>query len=230
MATSIEKRLDNHRQSNRLATDSQGFYTNPVLAGVTVAWLSEAFNMPAATVRYRLRTCPVKTSRMRGEKMRVTLYDLRTAARFLVAPAFSTKEYMRALKAGDLPGTLQQSIWDAMLKRQKWEENAKMLWRTDDVRAVLGSTFQSIKFNMQLWVDTIERNTEITDRQREVLLEQVDALQQEIFDSLVKKAAESKTGPQTVELEERFGETETVEEAMVDDYTPEEDQEIMDLV
>jgi hypothetical protein len=225
-------RLDLHRQSKLQAGGSAGTYTNPPLKGVTVAWLAEALDMPEASVRYRLRNCPVKMTRQRGEKMQVKLYDLKVAMRYLVAPAFSTKEYMRSLKRGDLPPQLQESVWNAMLKRQKWEENAQQLWRTEAIREVLGETFQSLKFTLQLWVETVERQTELTDKQRAVIVGMVDALQADMYEGLVKNMHDRSTGPQFSDLEYRFGETETVSAMMVedDDLSDDEEQDIEGMV
>jgi hypothetical protein len=232
MAKSIEKRLDLHRQSRQQGVDHRLAADGDLTAkGVTTAWLSTAFKMPEPTVRYRLRGCPIKATKTRGTKMKVHLYDLRTAAGFLVAPAFSTKEYMKALKKGDLPPALQQSVWDAMLKRQKWEENAGDLWRTDQIREVLGSTFQTIKFTVQLWADTVERQVQLSEDQRRIIIEMSDALQGAIFDALVKQMNENMTGPQLAELEQRFGDSERIETIMADDADEDdEDAEIEDMV
>lgn len=232
--TSISKQLDLHRQTNLQATDSNGFYTNPVTKGVTASWLAVAFAIPEPTVRYKLRNCPVKTNRVRGTKMQVKLYDLKTAARYLVAPAFSTKEYMRALKRGDLPAVLQQAVWDAMLKRQKWEENAGQLWRTEQIREVLGSTFQNLKFTLQLWAETVERQTELSDAQRAMIVEMVESLQGDLYEALVKSMEDSDadgsaSGPQVTELEDLFGETDLAV-TLIADETEDEDAEIEALV
>ena len=80
-----------------------------------------------------------------------------------------------------------------MLKQQKWEENAGDLWRTTQVRDALGDTFQTIKFTMQLWVDSLERQTTLTNDQREIIVAMVDALQNEVYTSLVEKSAEKST-------------------------------------
>lgn len=233
MAKKITKRLELHRQSRLMGQDERVMTANedsPAPKGVSTAWLSAAFKMPEPTVRYRLRGCPVLAQKARGTKMKVTLYDLRTAAGFLVAPAFSTREYMKSLKKGDLPPALQQSVWDAMLKRQKWEENAGDLWRTEKVREVLGGTFQSIKFAIQLWADTIERQVQLSEEQRNLIIELSDALQGEVFDALVKQMNENATGPQLDELREQFGEKDRIEEIMREDSDDDEDPEIEALV
>jgi len=229
----VAQKLDLHQQSNLQSTDSQGLYTNPATKGVTASWLAQAFGIPEPTARYRLRNCPVKTNRARGTKMQVRLYDIKEAARHLITPAYSTKEYMHSLKRGDLPPVLQQAVWDAMLKRQKWEENAGDLWRTSQLREVLGLTFQTLKFTLQLWTETIERQSELSDEHRGIILEMVDALQGELYQSLVKNMNDNSTGSQLVELETQFGETDLATTLMTEDYDTDdadEDAEIEALV
>lgn len=223
----VDDKLVAHTTKNRLAPDTRGKYADDVMQGVTVAWLSQAFRLAPATVKNRLIGCPVMARRSRGEKMVTTLYDLPTAASYLVQPKQSSREYYRALKRGDLPAALSQTVWDALLKRQTYEERAGDLWRTEKVRAVLGSTFQTIKFTMQLWPETLERSQEFNEEQRVALQQMVDALQQEIFDALVKNADEHMTGSSLEELPELVGEIETFAEVKND---IDDDEEIEALV
>lgn len=215
--------------ANRRQNDSpESIFVDPLNRGVSVGWLAQVFSMDITTVKRKLANCPVKTQRRRGEKQQVSLYDLKTAAAFLVTPAFSTAEYMRAVRRNELPAALQQAVWDALLKRQRWEENAGQLWRTDKIREVLGSTFQTIKFTMQLWVDSVEQQSELSDEHRQLIIGLVDTLQQDIYDALVSKVAEEMTGPQLDEMGELVGESGTVTETVT--LVESEDDEIEQLV
>lgn len=210
MNDGVEARLARLTEMRRQAPDSQGTYADVTAKGVTVSWLSQVFELPVPVVKAKLKFCQPKTVRRRGEKMLSTYYDIKEAAAYLVTPAFSTAEYLRAVKRGELPPALQQQIWDALLKRQKWEENAGQLWRTEKVREVLGSTFQTIKFTIQLWADTVERQTELTPEQRDMIIRMADALQAEIYESLVRQSEQGSTGPQLDEMPEHVGESAAV--------------------
>mgnify|MGYP000128353724 CR=1 FL=1 len=210
MNDGVEARLARLTEMRRQAPDSTGSYADSTAKGVTVSWLSQVFELPVPVVKAKLKFCQPKTVRRRGEKMVSTYYDIKEAAAFLVTPAFSTAEYLRAVKRGELPPALQQQIWDALLKRQKWEENAGQLWRTEKVRQVLGSTFQTIKFTIQLWADTVERQTELSPDQRATIIRMADALQSEIYDSLVRQAEEGSTGSQLDEMPDHVGESAAV--------------------
>lgn len=210
MKDGLEARLERLVAMRRQAPDTLGIYTDPTGKGVTVSWLSQVFDIPVPVVKAKLKLCPPKTVRRRGEKMLSTYYDIKEAAAYLVTPAFSTADYLRAVKRGELPPALQQQIWDALLKRQKWEENAGQLWRTEKVREVLGGTFQTIKFTIQLWADTIERQTGLTPEQRAIVIQMADGLQAEIYESLVRQASEGSTGSQLDEMPEHVGESAAV--------------------
>jgi len=216
-------RLERLTEMKRQAPDADGKNFDPSKSGVTEAWLSQVFEMDKKTVQAKLRWCPVKRVIRRGRTMQTRYYDLKEAARFLVVPAMSTQDYMRELKRGQLPPALQQSVWDALLKRQTWEERAGQLWRTEKVREVLGSTFQTIKFTVQLWAETVERQKELSIEQRALIVEMADSLLQEVYDALVMKSQQSSTGPQLSEMSGYVGEEEPIRGVIADVEDPEDD-------
>lgn len=205
--------LNDLTSTRRMTRGQTSPLVEDMMAGVTVSWLSQVFGMDPKTVKAKLADCPPLHRRKAGY-----VYHLPTACRYLIPPAISAEQYIKTMKPSDLPTAFQQSFWDAALKRQKWEENAGQLWRTDRVREVLGQTFQTIKFTVQLWADTLERQTGLTLEQRELLTELVDGLQEEIYKALVTQASEKKTPSQRGELNEMLGEPGAVIEDD-DDYS-----------
>lgn len=162
--------------------------TVKVKHGVTVTWLAAIFGKSTEWVRRRLVDCPPVSQS--GKAFR---YDIATAAEYLVDPKVDITKYLRDLKAADLPAQLQKEIWDARLKRQKWEALAGDLWHTRDVMAVLSSTFAIVKSSIQLWPDTVERQIALTDEQRELLIRLGDTLQDEVYQGLVDAAKQRST-------------------------------------
>jgi hypothetical protein len=213
MMKDVNEALDRHTESGRLIPQ-KGQAANPAVRGVTASWLAEVFDMDVRVVKARLRDCPVKSSHSRGTKMLTTHYDVKVAAAYLVTPAFSTAEYLRGVRRGDLPAALQQTVWDALLKRQKWEEAAGQLWRTEKIRDVLGLTFQSMKFTIQLWSETIERQTELSDTQRDLIVTLADGLQSDLYNALVENVGKAATGSQLEELSDLVGEGESLPEML----------------
>lgn len=200
------------------------------LGGVTIAFLAQVFKMDEKRVKRKLVNCPVKQRRRRGVTQVQHLYDLATAASYLVDPKIDPEDIIKSLRKEDLPPSISTAYWDAQLKRQKWEEQAGQLWRTSTISAVIGSMFQTIKFTIQLWADTLEQQTGITEEQREVLNTLTDELQASMFGSLRENAEENMTKPQLAELDnmlERANKDpkELVAEAMQDRIAPVDEQE-----
>ena len=192
-----------------------------VMKGVTVTWLAQAFGMSPVTVKTKLRDCPHK-----GEAKAGYLYDIRDAAPHLVKPIHDMKTYLKTVRPEELPAKLQEKYWSALMRRIKYEERAGMLWRTEKVLFVLGETFQTIKFSLQLWADNLERATGITSEQREYLRHMVDGLQDEIYSKLKELEKESKTSHVLGEELSTSDEDEDLD--LVDDE--EDDDEEEDLI
>lgn len=155
--------------------------TVEVQHGVTVGWLSTVFGMDPSNVRRKLRDCAPIMKRKAGY-----VYDLKVAAQYLVKPVFNVEQYLKSMKASELPTHLQDAYWSAMRKRQQWEADAGHLWRTEAVMEIFGDVFQTIKFAMQLWPDTVERSMGLTPEQRNMLIVMADGLQTEIHKKLVE--------------------------------------------
>lgn len=164
--------------------------------GVTVSWLAQVFAMDPSDVKRRLAECPPLHRRKAGYT-----YDLKQAARYLVKPVFDAKKYIQTMKPSELPTHLQKDYWAGQLARQKYEENAGQLWRAEAVLEVLGETFKTIKFTMQLWADNLERSTGLSNEQRELLRGMVDGLQDEIYQALVEGAKARRTPSSKADLE-----------------------------
>lgn len=162
--------------------------------GANVAWLSAAFGMTRRTVLARL--AGVKP--LRYGARHAPIYAFADAAPRLITNTFSVQDIEDAIKRmrpQDMPPMLQAVFWDGQNKKAVWQRNAKQLWHTDDVLEVLADTFKTIRQTMQLWTDTIERAEKLNDQQTAFLRAQVDALQDEIYQRLVKSASRNSTYP-----------------------------------
>jgi hypothetical protein len=174
-----------------------------LLKGVSTGLLSQIFRMDNMTVRKRLKDCP-EVGKWRGG---APLFDLAQAAGYLVKPKIDIKEFIKSVRPADLPPYLQSEFWEAQVKRQKFEENAGELWRTEKVIALYAETFKLIKDTMNLWVDSIERESGLTGEQRDKLTQLVDGLQSEMHSRLLTlQEKEEKTANSFEELADIEGE------------------------
>lgn len=169
---------------------------NNLYGGVTITWLSEAFQLAPMTVKKKLANCPIKYQ-VPGKFAK---YDLPTAASYLIKPRFDVGEYIKTMKPHDLPPILQAAYWDAQKKRQDWELNAGELWPTDKVVGVLSDTFKLIKTSVTLFTDTLEQERGLTDAQRLTLGAMCDGLMDEVHNSLVRQHQTTRTPNQKANL------------------------------
>lgn len=175
--------------------DSRSGYIDRIADGVTVSWLAQNFDMDPSTVRKKLSGCPVLRKKTSG-----AVYSLPEAAAYLVRPKFDVEAYVRNMKPQDLPPALQQGYWAAQVARQKWEMQAQHLWATDDVLNIFGDVFKRVKLATQLWPETLERMTGLSDEQRDILVTQIDALLDSILTSVREYAADRSTPPSLAKL------------------------------
>jgi hypothetical protein len=169
-----------------------------VMAGVSIQWLSIAFGMSKPNIAKKLSRCPSVATHRNGAQ----IYDLKTAAAFLIPPKTDVRAYLRGLKPDDLPEQLKSEFWAARLKEQKWRAQAGELWPSDSVIHVLGEVFKTIKQTAQLWTDTVDETDALTDAQRDLLRKMIDDLLDSIHVSLKGVNAHSETQSQLAEIDD----------------------------
>jgi len=195
--SSIDDALTAVTAANRFAKGGNAD-AGRVVEGVTLTWLSQVFEMTPYELKKKLRNCPTKPAR---DGRTGAYYDLPTAAAYLVTPRIDVDEYMKNVKPTDMPAHLQDQYWSAMNKKQKWEEAAGHLWRSEKVLAVFGDVFQLVKGSIQLWPDAVERAVGMNAEQKRTLRAQCDGLQKDIHTRLLQMPDDQHTGPQLDEFE-----------------------------
>lgn len=169
-----------------------------LLTGVPIPTLIRIFRMGRGTILEALKNVnPVKLGHNGAP-----YYDLAEAASYLVAPNVDVATYIARMDPSALPEQLRSAYWDAKLKRQKYEAQAGHLWRSEDVMDVLGETFKIIKDRTQLFVDTLENTTGLSDANRATLNSMVDTMLDEIQQKLVEHSETTHTRSQLSDLDD----------------------------
>lgn len=147
---------------------------------LSVSALSGMFRMSVATIRRKLAS--VSPS---GYRRGSPVYDVYDAAPFLVKPQFDIEKYIRELKPTDLPASLQKDFWNAQIARQKFEEEAGKLWRSERVTKVLVETFKLLREQIVLFGDNASRQTGLTPEQRKLIDSMTDSLLDALHNAVV---------------------------------------------
>lgn len=161
-----------------------------IFSGVSGHWLATVFGMDPLTVKKKLGKAGVGVI---GKRKGGNLYALKEAAQYLIKPRVDLQEYIKGLRPNDLPPMLNDAYWRAMIQRQKWEENAGELWRTDDVLAVFGELAMSIKSQVTLWVEELDRVHGLTPEMRTQVTQMSDNLLQQIHEIMVESPSKKRT-------------------------------------
>ncbi|MCQ4311704.1 DUF1441 family protein [Pseudomonas stutzeri] len=154
-----------------------------VYGGVSASWLAQVFGHDKNTIAKKLASagCEVVGRRNGGP-----LYRIPDAAAYLVKPKVDLVSYIKTLRPNDLPPMLNDAYWGAMLKRQKFEENARDLWRTESVLKVFGNLAISFKTTANLWVEEVERIEGLTPEQRVLITQLTDRLLENVYQLMVE--------------------------------------------
>lgn len=145
-----------------------------IYQGATQTQLLKMFAVDHTTIKRALTKCT--PCGMRGTR---PVYKISEAAPHIVKPSVTPEELERFLKESDhhaLPAVLRKEFWVAQRQRQDFELKAGNLWPTDKVIENCGALFKLVNMQIRLMADAVERQTELTDRQRAIVKSQCAAL------------------------------------------------------
>lgn len=151
-----------------------------IYQGATVPQLAAMFEMKSGEVLRKLASvAPV------GQKDGKDIYRVREAASYLAKLPDNVVAQVMRLNHMDLPPMLRKEFWTGQNARLKFEEAEGDLWPTAQVVEYVSDAFKQVRMSLLLLSDTIERDTVITDDQRERLKVMVDAAMEDIRERLV---------------------------------------------
>lgn len=140
--------------------------TAMIYAGLNVTQIASLFKMDVKTVISKLTQGEAKPC---GQRNYTDIYYVHEVAPFLVKPAYDIEAYIRRMNHNDLPKHLTKEFWAGLKSRQDYEERAGMLWRTEKIIQHVGELFKLFKMSALLMIDAVERTTELSDKQRDIV-------------------------------------------------------------
>ncbi|TXH16412.1 MAG: DUF1441 family protein [Hyphomicrobiaceae bacterium] len=170
--------------------------------GVSISFLAVFFGMDKRHVAQRIAGVSVVSHDVRGNPK----YDFKEAIGKLARPdPEDIEDYVRNMRPNDLPPMLQSEFWNAQLRRQKFMQDAGDLWKTIDVLDMLAEVFKTVRMTMMLMADSVARETELSNRQREIVSALADSMLEELREKLVNNSTFERYKTQHAEALEMFG-------------------------
>lgn len=156
-----------------------------ILQGFTQTELQKMFNMSGREVQQRLTDLPSS-----GTRNGRPVYRMRDAAPKLVPRLDEDADVIERIlrmKHTDLPKMLSKEYWTGQLNKQRYETLAGDLWPTAQVMEYVGGAYKTIRLSLQLLIDAVERETTLTEVQRRVIQDLVDATLEDMRETLQKQ-------------------------------------------
>lgn len=162
-----------------------------IYQGANMSQLARLFGLDNRTVAAKLFELPPS-----GERNGYDYWSIKEAAPYLcevkidLDDANRLADYIRKLNHTNLPKMLTKEFWAAMLNKQRYEENAGELWRTDKVLEVVSDLVKTVRTPLILARDTVAAQSELTPRQQQVLNAIIDGILEELHDAVEKQFSE----------------------------------------
>jgi len=150
--------------------------------GCSKSQLGTLFGIDKRDIDEKIRDVPPS-----GERMGYPVWRIKDVAPYLVPAQGDFEAAIKKMSPKDLPALLQKEFWAAQHARLKFEEDQGDLWRTADVIERLSVIFKTLRMNLLLVNDQVERQTQLNDKQREIIQGLIDSTLNQLADSLVNE-------------------------------------------
>lgn len=140
-----------------------------------------------------------------GKRTGVPIYAVHeVAARMGKLTVEQVDAAMKRLNHSDLPKLVSKEYWNGLRAKQAYELENGDLWRTTEVVHKVGEMVKTLKMELDLMSDGVEKQVELTSRQREIMLELIDGAKTSMLNALKEKFAPKvkKARPVVVEEED----------------------------
>lgn len=155
--------------------------------GASVSQLGLIFEMDNRRVSERLAEAKLKPS---GDRLGFPIYKIVDAAPFLLQQKISEtnfEETIKKMSPKDIPVALNKEYWAGQQNRLKFMEMQGDLWPTGRVIEMFAEAVKTMKMTIQLMLDRVERATELTDKQRDLIRRMTDGLLTDLSKALIER-------------------------------------------
>lgn len=169
-----------------------------IYEGCSLSQLAALFDLDNREIARKLHGLPPC-----GERMGYPIFKLSEAAAYLVPPnKRDIEDAIKRLRPSDLPPSLTKEYWMAQKARADFEEDQGDLWRSSEVVAVMGEVFSVLRMSMLLMRDQVDRQTHLTDQQKDIIQELGDGILEKMSQQLIEQFKNDKRRPGSTEWQD----------------------------
>lgn len=155
-----------------------------LIHGLNITQLSKVLEMDKRDVTYKIEQAGVKPV---GMRLGVPIYKLKDVMPLVVKPAYDIEAYLMRMNPADLPKHLSKDFWAGQRARQEYQLREGQLWPTDKVISEVGELVKLVRMSALLTIDTVERQVELTERQRAIIKQSMDGMLLELNRLVMEK-------------------------------------------
>lgn len=152
--------------------------------GANMSQLAVLFKLDHRTLQKKLFEGNCKPIGKRGSG---EIYSIHEVAPYLVKPVFDVEAYVKKMDPRELPKVLTKEFWAGQRSRQEYEAKAGLLWPTEKVVEEVGDLMKLVKMSTLLMQDAVERQTELSDRQRAIIQGLARGMLADLMDRVEKR-------------------------------------------
>lgn len=164
--------------------------------GASMAQICQLFGMDARDVKPKISGQVMPCGKRRGHDV----YQIKDVAPYLVSPPYDLDEFIQRMTIADLPPILRKEFWAGLRSRQLYEKEDAELWPTSDVVDMVSELFKTLRMSLLLFRENVERETELSDRQRDIIVRLVDNSMEDLYAKTISKFSQSKQATGRAEI------------------------------
>lgn len=137
--------------------------------GLNQSQLCRAFGMDPRDLQAKIHGVPPA-----GQRHGSKVWLIKDVAPYLVKPKVDVETYIKTMNHNELPKHLTKEFWAGQRARQEFLLKEGDLWPTHQVVAKVGELMKIQAMALKLLVDTVDRQSELTEKQRKIVREIAD--------------------------------------------------------
>lgn len=150
--------------------------------GANLSQLGVLFRMDHRVLVEKLHGVPPD-----GTRNRANIWKIDTVAPYLVKPIFEIEAYIKKMNHTELPKMITKEFWAGQRSRQEYELKAGDLWPTAKVVENVGEVLKIFKMSARLFVDAVDRQSELSEKQRKIIRNLTDGMLMECHQTVVDR-------------------------------------------